>query len=341
MDEIPADELVLRDAADILYGMTLARRGEIDRAAEFSVKCLQKEKIPHKSPAMPSLVPFLASMYLFQGRLHAAASLCREYLDPIKEKGIRISTAGNMEVVLGDVLYEWNRLEEAEQHIRDALEANELWQNIMTDAFGMVTLIMVLQAKRDYAGAMQMVEKFETRLQGDTRPVEFQEEFRTLRARVQLASGDLQKASQWADQVQLSEDFHLHENYYRLTLARIRLAQGRYAEVEEMVAGMPSRAAAGNRISWQIEINLLLAAAIAGQQRLPEALGLIESCLDLAEAGRVYPGLFRCGRTGSKITGCLSTVGCPWSSTLRSETAGCVFTFDRSRFSWSSASRAG
>ena len=49
LDEIPADELVLRDAADILYGMTLARRGEIDRAAEFSVKCIQREKIPHGS----------------------------------------------------------------------------------------------------------------------------------------------------------------------------------------------------------------------------------------------------------------------------------------------------
>ena len=55
---------------------------------------------------------------------------------------------------------------------------------------------------------------------------------------MQLASGDLQNASHWADQIQHSEDFHLHPEYYRLTLARIRLAQGRYADVEEMLTGM-------------------------------------------------------------------------------------------------------
>jgi LuxR family transcriptional regulator, maltose regulon positive regulatory protein len=283
VEEIPADELILRDAADILYGMTLGRRGEFDRAVEFSVKSIHRKKISRGTSAIPTLVPFLATIYLFQGRLHSAASLCREYLDPIKEKGIRISTAGNMDVVLGEVLYEWNRLEEAEKHIRDGLQANEPWKNIMTDAFGLLALTYVLQGKGDYAGARQVVERFETRLQSLSRPVEFAEDYRTLRVRVQLASGDLQQTFQWADQIQLSEDYRLHKEYYWLTLARIRLAQGRYAEVEEMLAGMPFLDLAGNRITRQIECNLLLAAAIAGQQRLPEAFDLLESCLSLAE----------------------------------------------------------
>ena len=288
LEEIPADEVILRDVADILYGMTLERRGEIDRAAEYSLKCLQKMKTPigalrHEIVAVPSLVPFLATIYLFQGRLHAAASLCREFLDPIKEKGILISSAGNMDVILGNVLYERNFLEEAEKYIRDGLQANEPWGNIMTDAFGLLALTHVLLARGDNARALQIVEKFETRIQGKFRPVEFSEDFRTLRVRVQLASGDLQSASFWADQIHLSEDYHLHQEYYRVTLARIRLAQGRFADVEEMLAGKPTLNLSGNRITRQIESNLLLAAAIAGQNRSPEALTLIESCLGLAE----------------------------------------------------------
>ncbi len=166
-----------------------------------------------------------------QGRLHAAASLCREFLDPIQEKDIRfIYTAGSMKIDLGEVLYEWNCLEEAEQHIRDGLQANEPWRNIMTDGFGLAALARVLQAKGDYAGAMQVVQKFETRLAEHSQPREFDEDLRTLGVRVQLASGDLQNPSRWADQILLSEDFKLHEELYRLTLARIRLAQGRYAE---------------------------------------------------------------------------------------------------------------
>ncbi len=290
LDEIPTGEMILRDAAEILYGMALGRRGEIDRAVEFSLMSMQKEKaangeldFPRQMQAIPTLVPFLATMYWFQGRLHAAASLCREYLDPIKEKGIRISTAGNIDVTLGGVLYDWNCLEEAESHIRDGLKANKPWGNIMTDAFGLLALTHVLLARQNYTEAMQIVEKFKARLQGQSRPYEFSEDYRTLRARVQLESGDLQTAFHWADQVQLSDDYHLHPEYYRVTLARVRLAQGRYGEVEELLGGKLTVDLAGNRITRQMETNLLLAGAAAGQARLSEAFELIESCLTLAE----------------------------------------------------------
>ncbi len=188
-----------------------------------------------------------------------------------------------MEIDLGEALYEWNCLEEAEQHIRDGFQANEPWQNIMTDAFGLVALARLLMAKGDYSGAMQVVEKFEIRLQGDLPPREFYEDIRTLRVRLQLASGDIQNPSLWADQLLLSEDFALHQAYYRLTLARIRLAQGRYAEVEKLLARTVPPASAGSQISRQLESNLVLAAAVAGQGRLPEAIGLIEASLALAE----------------------------------------------------------
>jgi LuxR family maltose regulon positive regulatory protein len=284
LEDIPAEELILRNAADFLYGMALGRRGEFDRAVEVSVRCIQREKASRGRQAIPTLAPFLTRVYVMQGRLHAAAALCREFLDPLKERDIRfIYTAGSMKIDLGEVLCEWNCLEEAEQHIRDGLRANEAWRNIMTDGFGLVALARVLQAKGDYNEAMQVVEKLETRLLEHSRPREFDEDFRCLMVHVQLASGDLENPSHWADQILLSEDFKLHPEYYRLTLARIRLAQSRYAEAEKMLAGLRLPATAGSQIARQLESNLLLAAAVAGQQGLPEALGLIESSLDLGE----------------------------------------------------------
>ncbi len=263
--------------------MTLGRRGQFDRAADFSLKCIQKEKIHRGAPTIPSLVPFLTTIYLFQGRLHAAANLCGEFLNPVKKQGILISTAGNMDVILGDVLYEWNCLDEAEKHIREGLRANEPWGNIMTDAFGLLALIQVLIAKKDFAGAMETTGKLETRLQAPTRPVEFEEPYRTQRVRVQLAGADLQNAFQWADQIHLDEGFRLHRECYLPTLARIRLAQGRYADVEELLTEMAGRAGSGNQLVRELESGLLRAAAMAGQHRLTEAFGIIESCLALAE----------------------------------------------------------
>jgi LuxR family maltose regulon positive regulatory protein len=284
LDDIPSGEPILRNAADFLYGMALGRRGELDRAVEVSLKCIQREKASHGTQAIPTLAPFLTRIYLMQGRLHAAASLCREFLDPIQKSGIRfIYTAGSMKIDLGEVLYEWNNLVEAEQHIRDGLQFNEAWRNIMTDGFGLTVLVRVLQAKGDYKGAMQVVKKFETRLLEHSQPREFDEDLRTLGVRVQLASGDLQNPSLWADQILSRADFNLHEDLYLLTLARIRLAQSRYSEVEKLLAGQTLPAASGSQITRQLESNLLLAAAVAGQQHLLEAFELVESCLGLAE----------------------------------------------------------
>src|SRR5690606_17672301 len=113
--------------------------------------------------------------------------------------------------------------------------------------------------------AMQAVETFETRLLEHSKPREFEEDFRTLKVRVQLASGDLQNPSYWADHIQDTEDFRLHEEYYRLTLARIRLLQGRYPEVEKLLAGTTPPLTSRSRITRQLESNLLLAVAFAMQ----------------------------------------------------------------------------
>jgi LuxR family maltose regulon positive regulatory protein len=284
LDDIPSEELILRNAADFLYGMALARCGEMDRAVEVAARCIQREKTSRGALSIPTLAPFLSRLYVMQGHLHAAASLCREFLDPLKERDIRfIYTAGSMKIDLGEVLCEWNSLEEAERHIRDGLQGNEVWRNIMTDGFGLVALTRVLLSKGDYTGAMRAVEKFETRLLEHSQPREFDEDLRTLRVRVQLASGDIQNPSRWADQIRFGEDFDRHEACYRLTLSRIRLAQGRYAEVENLLAGFAPLAGAGSQITRKLEANLLLAAAIAGQERLPEAFELVESSLALAE----------------------------------------------------------
>ncbi len=281
LEAIPPEESILRDAADILYGMTLGRRGEIDLAAEISTKYLHKAS---ESREIPTLILFLAHLYLMQGRLHAAADLCHRFLDPSRERDLRFiySTAG-LHSALGEALYEWNYLDEAEHQIRESLQTNALWGNIMMDAFGLLDLAHILTAKGNYPEALQTVDKFLERLKAHSRPIEFAEDFRTLKVRVQLASGDLHSAAQWADQIRHSEDFRLHGEYYRLTLARIRLAQERYEEVEALLNETSAKGPADNPIGRRLESNLLLAAAFAGRQRRPEALALIESTLALAE----------------------------------------------------------
>ena len=113
----------------------------LDTAVEVAEKCIRREKLQHGTAAIPTLAPFLTRIYLMLGRLHETAALCHEFLDPIKNRDIRfVYTSGSMKIDLGEVLTEWNCLEEAEKYIRDGLQANRPWQNVMTDGFGLIAL---------------------------------------------------------------------------------------------------------------------------------------------------------------------------------------------------------
>jgi LuxR family maltose regulon positive regulatory protein len=284
LDEIPPEELVLRDAAEILYGMTLGRRGEIDQAGELAQQWIEQQKDSNRSAVIPTILAFLARVYLIQGRLSTAAALCREYIDPGQIKGRwLISTAGSMHIVLGEVLYEWNCLEEAERQIRRGLRENEPWQNIMTYGTGLSVLVRLQMTKRDFSGASETLAKFQAIMQQHSRPREFGEDFYTLTAHLQLAARDLPSVTQWANQIDLNKDLQLHPEDYQLTLAHIYLALGWYDEVEGVLSAHSPPANIRSRVGRQIEFHLLRAAALAGQKRLPEALELIQHSLALGE----------------------------------------------------------
>lgn len=284
LEEIPEEERMLHRAAEMLYSMALARRGQLDFAVKVSLASIQREKTLKVTPNVPTLVPFLSRVYLMLGRLHACYALCHEYLDLLPEQSYRFTyTDGSMQTDLGEVLYQWNRLDEAEQIVREGLLANETWRNIMTDGFGLVALSRILLAKGDFSGAAAACDKFETRLYEHARPREFDEDLHTLRARIQLASGDLYVAARWADEVTQSEDFRTHPEFFQLTLARIRLAQGRCTDVETLLSGITPILSISSHAARQMEAYLVLAAAFAKMDRLPDSLTLVEKSLAMAE----------------------------------------------------------
>lgn len=284
VEEIPTEEPILRDASEVLYGMALGRRGDFRRAELVALRCMEREKTHPSATRIPSMVPFLATIYVTQGRLHAAAALCREYLAGMRARGIQfLSAIGNMNVVLGQTLYEQNFLDEAEQVIREGLRTNLAFKNIMSDALGLLVLAHILRTKGDFDGALEIVSQFENRLETEMRPGEFQEDFHTLRIRVQLTAGDLESAGQWAEQIQRSEDYHLHEQYYLFTLGRIFLAQQKYADVEKITAKINPQPGMGGGLGRQLDIQMLQALALAGQRRMPEAFVLLETSLSQAE----------------------------------------------------------
>jgi LuxR family transcriptional regulator, maltose regulon positive regulatory protein len=284
LEAIPNDEIILRNAADFLYGMTLARRGKTEQAVEISRKCILREKAHQGKQAVPTVASFLTRLLLMMGHLKASATLCHEYLDPLEENSFCfVYTSGSMMIDLGEIMYEQNHLLEAEQYIRAGLKMNEAWQNIMTDGFGIIALARTLQATGDHVGALKTLQKLDETVKNRKLPREFEEDFHTLKICIQLASGDLKSASQWAESIVQSDEYRHHKDLYRLTLARIYLAQARYQDVEKILDGMKPIITSGSRTARVLECQLLLAISSFKQHRLQEAYQILDSCLELAE----------------------------------------------------------
>jgi LuxR family maltose regulon positive regulatory protein len=286
LERIPEQDLALRNSADFLYAIMLNRQGAFDRAAQILRDSLERSHSANQAVVVSLAVPLLARIVIMQGRLPEAAALCQKYLETGLERGKPgFYSAGSLNIVLGEVLLEWNDLENAEQQIRAGIRANTPWQNVVWDAIGYSDLVVVQSAKGDLAKAVETWEELKSLLHRRTQIPDIEEELATVQARLWLAQGDQQNVDAWADQVSLSKPLDHLQGWPRVTLARVRLAQGRYREAQHILETLSKQPGARQRPHRQVRIDLLLALALYRQNQLPQALQELEACFVIAEPG--------------------------------------------------------
>jgi LuxR family maltose regulon positive regulatory protein len=283
LERIPEQDLGLRNSADFLYAILLNRQGAFDRAAQILRDSIERSR----SAIVVSLaVPVLARILIMQGRLPEAAALCQKYLETGLERGKPgFYSAGSLNIVLGEVLLEWNDLENAEQQIQAGIRANAPWQNVVWDVIGYSDLVAVQSATGDLAKAAETWEQLKVLLRGRTKTPDIEEELTTVQARLWLAQGDQQNVDAWADQISLSKPLDYLQGWPHVTLARVRLAQGRYREAQHILETLSKQPGAAQRLHRQIRIDLLLALTLHRQNQLPRALQALEACFAIAQPG--------------------------------------------------------
>jgi LuxR family maltose regulon positive regulatory protein len=106
-------------------------------------------------------------------------------------------------------------------------------------------------------------------------------------ARIWLAQGKLEVASQWVGERGLDPDgepTYLHEMEY-IVFARILIAQGRLDEAARLLQRLLEAAKAGGRNSRVIEILLLQSLAFQAEGDTTQAMTALQRALSLAELG--------------------------------------------------------
>ena len=283
-ENIPEEDLVLREAAEYFYAMALGRRGKINAAVDVSIRSIQNSH-PHRHPSQaPTLAPFLSRVYLMQGFLNKTFTLCQEFLPTLENDNQSIYyTSGSMRIDLGEVFYHRNDLDKAESYIRDGLRVNKLWQNVMTEGFGLAALTRVLLSKGEISQAKECIDAFNRNYPSRNSPRELLDDILTLELTFLLASGELNKAIEWADQIKHRLDFQENKSIYQIAIARVRLNEKRYDCVENLLAEIDYRVGSGNIVAKNIEVELMraLAGFLAGEKL--KAFFHLDQCLAIAE----------------------------------------------------------
>jgi LuxR family maltose regulon positive regulatory protein len=284
-------------AAIVSVGHTFLVSGNVGAAAEQQLATLLADLQETERPAIHLRRSMLwAWMRVMQGRLREAERVYRSAPQLIAghERGLALIVGGAAYYFgLGDLLREWNDLDAASQLLEQGMTLARGTLSIEPDILltGVAALARMYQARSQGSAARAMLREFGQLTQRCTVAAYLTARIAAMEAQFTLMDGDLLRACQWADTVDVSataELSYLREWEY-LTLARVRLAQGRadpagayLSDTLQLLDRLLTSAERCARCSSMIPLLILRALALEAQGNRRDVLIILERALGLA-----------------------------------------------------------
>ncbi len=220
---------------------------------------------------------FLGVVQAAWGRLHQAAESCRQAIR--SGEGSPATALAHND--LSALLYEWNDLEAAADHLQQGIELGQRGGNVEIQIGGYRTLARVKQAQGDASAALDALQKtHQLAREVDVHPLE-RARNAACHVQVALAQNDLATATRWAEQVTKDADGSLFYPRLGLTQARLLLARNEKAAAAEQLEALYEKAV---QAGWQfgvVEVRVLQALAAPTPD---QALAFLADGLALAES---------------------------------------------------------
>ena len=179
--------------------------------------------------------------------------------------------------------YQRDQLDTALAHVTEGIALCRRLAYTQPLATGLATLAWIRQAHGDLTGALAAIQEAERAAPSHAvtsllNPVPAE------RARLMLAQGDLAAAARWTEERCLAADDEpsYQREWEYLVLARVLLAQGRPAQAVSLLERLHAAAVAQNRTGSIIEIQTLLALALAASGEEAGAADALAGALTLA-----------------------------------------------------------
>jgi LuxR family maltose regulon positive regulatory protein len=286
LEYLPEQDLTWRSTATVALGDAYSFAGQT--AAAYRVR---SEALELSKAAGNFYMTLIASMKLAvtmrqQGRLERVIEICQQQFQHADESGLsQTVVVGWLLAIWGEVLAELNDLEGAIRQAKKGTGLVERGRDLAMIGWSYLCLMRVLFSTGDVAGAEEMIQKMENIAREHHVPPWITNRMAAWQARMWLAEGKLDAASQWVQERRLAVDGEpmlLHEMQYRV-LARILIAQGRLDETARLLQRLLEIAETGGQTSRTIEILMLQALAFQAGDDTTRAMVALERALTLAE----------------------------------------------------------
>jgi LuxR family maltose regulon positive regulatory protein len=287
---LPREDVSFRPGIFGALGDAYRRNGRWEEAKDCYLKALEFTDAPAVRLFSPHVFGALADLELRRGRLQNASGYWKKALTAIQEPEnwgrLELPLIGWVYIRMGELLYEWNQLAEAWEHLSRGLERVELGGDVRAMIAGYLAAGRLKLTKGDVEAADGYLERARPLVEQAQFP-EWSARFDRLQLELWLAQDRLRGAVDWADQM-LARGFEgqPETEAAQLAVARVLIAKGDTPSGDQalaLLARLLKSAEAEGRTGVVIEALALQALARQAQGRQPEALVLLERALRLAE----------------------------------------------------------
>ena len=217
---------------------------------------------------------FLARTLAVRGQLRPAAEMLRG----LAEQGMPLNPLVYLD--LGCLHYEWNELETAERHLRQALESSRLGGYLEFEVGADLLLARLRLAQGDPAGASQVLEQAKLVEQSSPLPLRTHNRVLDIETLIALWRDDLETAAKLVERLSPNADAHPFYRFLGLTPARYLLASGDKAGAAGLLEEPNQKARESGWIYGLIAALPLQALAAA---KPAQALDCLRQALELAQ----------------------------------------------------------
>ena len=230
----------------------------------------------------------LAQSTFEMGQLHRTEAICRQALTVIANYSSQVGTrplaaAGFIYLQLGQLFYEWNRLDEAASYIHQGIELSQ-HESVGNTMMLRLLLATLHGSQGNEESALTEIAKVRELTQSMSLS-QIMEQAADIEAFIHLQRGEVSEVSRWIEAANIQADdtlSHFHEPRY-LIFAHFLILQGQWAAAEKLLAVLHQLTRAGGRTGRFIHTLVLIAMAHQLQGQHEQATAVLQQALSLAE----------------------------------------------------------